>query len=121
MKKKINYLIGIILVIALSGICYFGTIKKAYSQDAKQNQTVVVREYISLNTLESSEIVIAYSDNKPETIELENFRQKHWEENTSKLEYILTKLINNGYTIVTSNGSGGGQSAFLINTYVLKK
>jgi hypothetical protein len=119
MKKKFRYIFASALSICLITIFCFLVVKKAIGQDAAKNQLVTVREYIGYA---GCNIVIAYGDNKTETIELENgFKPKKWAENTDKINYVLNKLINSGYTIITSNGSGGGQAPFMINTYILKK
>ncbi len=123
MKKKFKLVFASSLFFCATIIFCFLIVKKAKGQDTNKNQIVTVREYMGYNGLISAfSIVISYGDNKTETIELENgFNSKNRAENTDKINYVLNKLINSGYSIITSNGSGGGQAAFLINTYVLKK
>lgn len=94
------------------------------SHAQSNGNVVVVRVYESVNSSKDC-IIIAYGNNKTEVIPLENFRtHKDWQVITNtiadKINSALTRLIEEGYTIVTSN-AGNLMSDSMLTTYILRK
>ncbi len=113
-----------LLFVALIGLL---PLAPCFAQDAAPTapvnegpyEYVMVRTAEVINAMFTSEIVVAYGDGKTEVIELEQFTRKKWAPNTDKLHLVLSRLMSQGYEMVTSNGGAG--EGYFTSTYFLRR
>ncbi len=119
---KLNFLkpLGFYLtIIALTVFLTFSFSRKANADEVPQSNLIVVRVFEVSGGFGSSRIIISYGKDKHEEIEIENTSNTaHLAENTDKINYVLNKIINTGYDLISSTASGPNGCACI---FILKK
>lgn len=85
---------------------------------AQQNDVIIVR-FVDVSTTASmspidGEINVSYSDGTYEKIELDKVKKEYPKENLDKLNKVITKLLDEGYEIIstaTNNPSVGSMNS----------
>ena len=89
--------------------------KKANADEVPQSNLIVVRVFEISGGFGSSRIIVSYGKDKHEEIEIENTSNtKHLVENTDKINYILNKIMNTGYDLISSTPSGLSGTIFIL-------
>ncbi len=85
----------------------------SFSIAAQESDYVVVKIYEPIN--KSGEIVIAYGNDKSESIPIEKLNSDHHEHNSNKLVDVFNRLKEEGYELKTSASSAHGNPASILH------
>ena len=113
MMKKLA--LALSLTMFSAGIC----VAQAPAVPDTQYEYALVRMIEVATIMYPSEIVIAYGSGKTEAIELDKFAKGKWAANADKMHLVLSRLMSQGYELVTSNGGNG--DAVFTSTYFFRR
>ena len=106
--KKITLLIALLGVLSIQAV-------SAQNQEVNSDQVIV--RIFETGGFNPSMILVAYGDDKVETIDIKNSgKTKNWIHNLNIIHKVLDRVRNQGYSIVNSTAVGG--DAFLTTTYI---